>query len=371
MVAYKDRIVRLERNNALPRIVISPFGGESFEITFPEEAYALGLYEGYEYDTPTIRFAYESPSTPEQIFDYDVASGRRILLKTQEVPSGHNAELYQVERLALPARDGALIPVTILRLKETPVDGSAPLLLYGYGSYGATMPASFSTSILSMVDRGVIYAIAHIRGGSARGRQWYLDGKLEKKTNTFFDFVDSAEGLTGQGYGKAGNVVIYGGSAGGLLVGASVNLRPDLFGGVIAAVPFVDVLNTISDGELPLTPPEWVEWGNPVTDEAAYRTIKGYSPYDNIRTGTAYPPILATAGLTDYRVTYWEPAKWIARLRHEAAGGPFFLKTEMDAGHGGSAARFERLKERAHLYAFALRIFERHAQEPVRHMPPE
>ena len=230
-------------------------------------------------------------------------------------------------------------------------------MLYGYGSYGAYMDSGFNTNVLSLVDRGVVYAIAHIRGSSAKGRQWYLDGKLQKKMNTFTDFVAVAEALQARGYGRPNETVIYGGSAGGLLVGATVNLRPDLFGGVVAAVPFVDVINTISDAELPLTPPEWVEWGDPINDPEAHAYIASYSPYNNIRKGADYPPILATGGLTDYRVTYWEPAKWIARLRDEATGGPFLLKMNMGAGHSGSAARFERLHERAHDYAFALKVF--------------
>ena len=367
-VPFKDRLIRLERENALPRIVVSDYAREEeYEIDFDEAAYNLGLSPGYEFDTTTLRFTYESPSTPEQTFDYDLESRERMLRKTQEVPSGHNPALYAVERIFITAGDGAKVPVTILRLKSTPVNGTAPLLLYGYGSYGATMQAWFSTTILSLVDRGVVYATAHIRGGSAKGRQWYLDGKLDKKTNSFSDFADAAEELQELGYGRKGETVIYGGSAGGLLVGATLNLRPELFGGAIAAVPFVDVLNTISDADLPLTPPEWVEWGDPINDPEAYETIAGYSPYDNIRDDVEYPPVLATGGLTDYRVTYWEPAKWTARLRDEAKGGPFFLKMNMDAGHAGSAARFERLKERTHDYAFALKIFGLTEKAPVSH----
>ena len=367
-VPFADRLARLERENALPRLVISDYDDtESFEIVFAEQAYALGLEGGYEFDTDALRFTYESPSTPEQTYDFDMRTRERTLRKTQEVPSGHDPELYVVERFSVTAEDGAEIPVTVLRLRTTPVDGTAPLLLYGYGSYGITIPASFETNRLSLVDRGAIYAIAHIRGGAAKGRQWYLDGKLEQKTNSFTDFTRVAEDLQSRGYGRAGKTVIYGGSAGGLLVGAAVNLRPDLFGGVIGAVPFVDVLNTISDAELPLTPPEWVEWGDPIRDPQAYATIASYSPYDNIRDDVDYPPILATGGLADYRVTYWEPAKWVARLRDDARGGPFFLKTNMEAGHSGSAARFERLRERSHDYAFALKLFGLTERTPVRH----
>lgn len=367
-VPFADRMARLERENALPRIVVSDYdGASSFEIEFAEQAYALGLDGGYEFETDTLRFSYESPSTPEQTYDFDMRTRERTLRKTQEIPSGHDPDLYMVERFSVAAADGAEVPVTVLRLRKTPIDGTAPLLLYGYGSYGITIPASFETNRLSLVDRGVVYAIAHIRGGAAKGRQWYLDGKLDNKINSFTDFTRVAEELQARGYGRAGGTVIYGGSAGGLLVGAAVNLRPDLFGGVIGAVPFVDVLNTISDAELPLTPPEWVEWGDPILDPQAYATIAGYSPYDNIRDDVDYPPILATGGLADYRVTYWEPAKWVARLRDEARGGPFFLKMNMEAGHAGSAARFERLRERSHDYAFALKIFGLTERVPVDH----
>lgn len=363
---YKDYIVRLERENALPRIVISTYDGDERTVSFDEAAFALSLKSGYEYDTAFFRFTYESPSTPEQTFDYDMASDRRTLLKTQEVPSGHDASLYVVERIEAEGEDGAKIPVTILRLKTTPKDGSAPLLLYSYGSYGIATAANFSTNILPLVDRGAVYAIAHIRGGADKGRQWYLDGKLAKKMNTFTDFNASAEALIDGGYTSAGKIVSYGGSAGGLLVAASVNLRPDLYGGVIAAVPFIDVINTMSDAGLPLTPPEWEEWGNPIESAEQYRWIAEYSPYENIR-HTDYPPVMATGGLTDYRVTYWEPAKWVARLRDDAAGGPFVLRTNMGAGHGGSAARFERLDERAHLYAFALKAWGIEDAAPVKH----
>ena len=371
-VTFKDRLVRLERENALPRIVISDYAQDDvYEIDFDGAAYHLGLSPGYEFDTTSVRFTYESPAAPEQTFDFDMASRERVLRKTREVPSGHDADLYTVERLFVMAEDGAEIPVTLLKLRTTPVDGTAPLLLYGYGSYGATMPAWFNTGILSLVDRGVVYAVAHIRGSSAKGRQWYLDGKLDQKKNTFSDFANAAEQLQERGYGRKGETVIYGGSAGGLLVGATLNLRPELFGGAIAAVPFVDVINTISDAELPLTPPEWVEWGDPINDPRAYATIAAYSPYENIRDDIDYPPVLATGGLTDYRVTYWEPSKWIARLREEARGGPFFLKMNMDAGHAGSAARFERMKERTHDYAFALKLFGLTERAPVSHAQKE
>lgn len=365
-VPYKDHLVRLERQNALPRIIVATYSGEEHAIAFDEAAFSLNLNVGFEFDTANLRFTFESPSTPRQTFDYDMNTRTRNLRKTQEVPSGHDPSLYEVERIIARAEDGAEIPVTILRLKSTPLDGSAPALLYGYGAYGISMPAGFSTNILPLVDRGAVYAVAHIRGGADKGRQWYLDGKLDKKMNTFTDFITAAETLIDKGFTARKKIVSYGGSAGGLLVGATVNLRPDLFGGVIGAVPFVDVINTISDADLPLTPPEWEEWGNPITSAEDFRVISAYSPYDNI-SDAEYPPIMATSGLTDYRVTYWEPAKWIARLRDEAKGGPFVLRMNMGAGHGGSAARFEQLDERAHLYAFALRIWGIENIEPVAH----
>jgi oligopeptidase B len=242
--------------------------------------------------------------------------------------------------------------------REVALDGSAPCLLYGYGSYGMSMPASFRTGILSLVDRGFVYAIAHIRGGTEKGWRWYTDGKREKKTNTFTDFIACGEALIGAGYTSRGRIVAHGGSAGGMLMGAVANLAPDLFAGIIAEVPFVDVLNTMLDSELPLTPPEWPEWGNPAADEAAFRTILSYSPYDNVKP-QAYPAILALAGLTDPRVTYWEPAKWVARLRATmTGGGPVVLKLNMEAGHAGAAGRFDRLEEVALAYVFAIRCIE-------------
>lgn len=351
---YKDHLVRLERANALPRIVVRERAdGNEHAIEMDESAYDLGLGSG-EYNSTIMRYDYASPARPDQVFDYDMATRDRVLRKTREVPSGHNADDYVVERIMAPAWDGETIPVTILRRADTPVDGSAPLLLYGYGSYGITIPASFSTSRLSLVDRGFIYAIAHVRGSQAKGYQWYLDGKLEKKDNTFKDYVSAGRYLVEQGYGAEGRVVGHGGSAGGLLMGAAANMDPEMFGGIIAAVPFVDVINTMSDESLPLTPPEWPEWGNPITDEAAYDTIMAYSPYENVG-DKDYPAMLITGGLSDPRVTYWEPSKWAAQLRNEAPdAGPYYLRINMDAGHGGSTGRFEGLKETAIEYAFAL-----------------
>ena len=353
--AQKDYLAIMERENALPRIVIrSRADGGSHAISFDEAAFSLRLEGGYKFDVPILRFGYASPTTPDQVFDYDLNTHEKSLLKTREVPSGHKPADYIAERIMAPSWDGALVPVTLLRHKDTPIDGTAPVLLYGYGSYGMSMPADFRTGRLSLVDRGFIYAIAHIRGGMEKGYQWYLDGKLDKKTNTFKDFVAAGQYLVDQGYTQRGHIVGHGGSAGGLLVGAAVNMDPGLFGGIIAAVPFVDVLNTMSDESLPLTPPEWPEWGNPLTDETAYDQILAYSPYDNVG-ALDYPPMLITGGVTDPRVTYWEPAKWAAKLRHEAPeAGPYFVRINMDAGHGGASGRFEGLKEVAIEYAFAL-----------------
>jgi len=356
IAAFKDYLVRLERENALPRIVIQERAShKEHAIAFDEAAYSLGLGEGFEYDTHMLRFDYASPTTPDQEFDYDMAARTRTLLKTQEVPSGHNPQDYVAERIEAMARDGAKVPLTILRRKTTPVDGSAPVLLYGYGSYGYALPASFSTVRLSLVDRGFIYVVAHIRGGADKGYQWYLDGKRAKKQNTFNDFIDSAQFLIDKGYASKGRIVAQGGSAGGMLMGAVANQAPDLFGGFIAEVPFVDVMNTMSDASLPLTPPEWVEWGNPITSAEDYAIMAAYSPYDNVGE-KPYPPMLITGGLTDPRVTYWEPAKWAARLRARAPeAGPYVVKINMGAGHGGASGRFDNLKDDALNYAFALK----------------
>ncbi len=355
MDALKDHLIRLERHEGLPRIVVREReSGAEETIAFDEEAYALGTSVGYEYDTTQMRISYSSPSTPSQVFDYDLASKERVLRKEQEVPSGHNSEDYKVKRVLAPVRDGELVPVTILHHKDTPVDGSAPMLLYGYGSYGSTVSARFRTTPLALANRGMVYAIVHPRGSMAKGYQWYLDGKLEKKQNTFNDYVDAGNFLISEGYSSRGKVVGMGGSAGGLLMGAVVNQDPEMFAGIIAAVPFVDVINTISDDTLPLTPPEWTEWGNPITSAEDYDTIMAYSPYDQT-TNLPYPPMLITGGLTDPRVTYWEPSKWAAKLRYEAPdAGPYYLRTNMDAGHGGASGRFEGLKETALEYAFAL-----------------
>jgi oligopeptidase B len=356
--AFANHLVRAERVNALDTLVVTARDGAEHIVSFDEEAYALNLEGGYEYDTTTTRFVYQSPTTPRQTFDYDMATRERTLRKTQEVPSGHDPSRYVARRLFAKAPDGQEVPVTLLMLKDTPLDGSAPVLLYGYGSYGHAMEPSFSIRNLSLVDRGWIWATAHIRGGSDKGWGWFLDGRKEKKPNTFTDFIACAEHLVAEGYASKGRIAAYGGSAGGMLMGAVANLRPDLWGAIIAAVPFVDVLNTMSDTSLPLTPPEWPEWGNPIEDPAAYDLIASYSPYDQVA-AKAYPPILATGGLSDPRVTYWEPQKWVARLREHTTGdAPILLKINMEAGHGGASGRFDFLKEIALDYAFAVWAIE-------------
>lgn len=349
------RLIRLEREDGLPRIVIRDLtSGTETGIAFPEEAYGLGIDAGYEFETDRLRFVYASMARPAETYDYDLATGERVLMKRQEVPSGHDPEAYVVRRIFATAKDGAKVPVSLLHRRDLKLDGSAPCLLYGYGSYGSAMSASFRTRPLSLVDRGFVYAIAHIRGGTDKGWGWYLDGKRQNKPNSFSDFIAAGEMLAAEGFTSRGRIVAQGGSAGGMLMGAVANLAPELFAGIIAEVPFVDVLNTILDESLPLTPMEWPEWGDPIRDEAAFRTILGYSPYDNVK-AQAYPPILATGGLTDPRVTYWEPAKWVARLRATmTGGGPIMLHTNMDAGHAGAAGRFDSLKDTALAYAFAI-----------------
>jgi oligopeptidase B len=355
MELYSGHLVRLERANALPSIVIRDLKtGDEHAISFDEAAYSLDTMGGYEFDTTNLRFSYSSMTTPSEVYDYDMASRARVLRKRQEIPSGHDPANYVTTRIMATSHDGAQVPVSILHRRDLKRDGNAPLLLYGYGSYGMAMPASFSANRLSLVDRGFVYAIAHIRGGADKGWGWYLDGKREKKTNSFDDFAASGRALIDEKYTSAKRIVGHGGSAGGMLMGAAANRAGELFAGIVAEVPFVDVLNTMLDDTLPLTPPEWPEWGNPIESADDFRTILSYSPYENIA-ARDYPAILAMGGLTDPRVTYWEPAKWIARLRAiMVSGGPVLLRTNMGAGHGGASGRFNRLDEVAVAYAFAL-----------------
>ncbi|WP_430243897.1 S9 family peptidase [Neorhizobium sp. DAR64861/K0K2] len=356
-MAYEQHLIWLQRNQGLPEIIIRDRRtGEEHSIAFAEEAYSLGLSGAAEYDSTVIRFSYSSMTTPTQLYDYDMVSRTRTLLKTQEIPSGHNAADYVTRRVMAPSHDGELVPVSLLYRKDTPLDGTAPCLLYGYGAYGMTIPASFSTNNLSLADRGFIYAIAHIRGGKDKGFAWYEDGKMEAKENTFKDFIAAADHLVAEGFTSYENIIAEGGSAGGMLMGAIANMAPEKFAGIIAAVPFVDVLNTMLDDTLPLTPPEWPEWGNPIESLEEYQWIAAYSPYDNVG-AKPYPPILAISGLTDPRVTYWEPTKWVAKLREFSTGSaPILLKTNMAAGHGGKSGRFQRLEEIAFEYAFAIKV---------------
>lgn len=355
--AYARHLIWLERRDGLPRIVIRDRQtGEEHAIAFAEEAYSLGLHGAAEYDTDVIRFSYSSMTTPSQLFDYNMVTRERVLLKTQEVPSGHNPDDYVTRRVMATSHDGALVPVSLLYRKDTPLDGSAPCLLYGYGAYGISIPASFSTNNLSLADRGFVYALAHIRGGKDKGFEWYETGKMEHKQNTFKDFIAAADHLVKEGFTSYEGIIAEGGSAGGMLMGAVANMAPEKFAGIIAAVPFVDVLTTMLDDTLPLTPPEWPEWGNPLESEEEYQWIAAYSPYDNVA-AKPYPPLLAISGLTDPRVTYWEPTKWVAKLREKTTGdAPILLKTNMAAGHGGKSGRFQRLEEIAFEYAFALKV---------------
>ncbi|WP_374529202.1 S9 family peptidase [Novosphingobium sp.] len=321
-------------------------------IVFPEASYSAGLGDNPEWAVSTLRLSYESMVSPASVLDYDVAARTLTTLKVQEIPSGYDASRYVTERLEIPARDGTPIPVSVVMRKDRV--GSGPLHLYGYGAYGIAIEPGFSTTRLSLVDRGFAYAIAHIRGGDDLGRAWYKAGKLERRTNTFTDFVDVAKGLIERGLTEAGRISISGGSAGGELMGAVINSDPALWGAVVAHVPFVDVLATMLDPTLPLTPGEWPEWGNPIEDKAAFELIRSYSPYDQVR-AQAYPPLLVTAGLNDPRVTYWEPAKWVAKLRElKTDSNELLLKTNMGAGHGGKSGRFESLKETAEEFAFIL-----------------
>jgi len=365
---YKDYLVRLQRRNALPEIIVHRFSDSSeYAIHFDEPAFALSLEGRLEYDTRKLRFRYSSMTTPDQIYDFDMQTQQRILRKSRQIPTGHRPQDYCTERIFAKARDGNNIPVSLLYRRDTPVDGSAPILLYGYGAYGLSLPAAFSSTRLSLVDRGFVYAIAHVRGGMECGYRWYQQGKLADKHHSFEDFIDVAQTLIDQQRGHPQQIFAQGASAGGLLMGAVANLRPDLFAAIIAEVPFVDVLNTMCDSTLPLTPPEWPEWGNPLEDANAYDWIADYSPYENV-TEQHYPHMLVTAGLSDPRVTYWEPAKWVARLRMLKTDSHWLLlKTNLQAGHGGASGRFEQLKEDALNVAFIMKVLNVIPDSPRKH----
>jgi oligopeptidase B len=353
---FRDFFIVDGREDGLDQIEIHRYDDSIApqRIRFPEASYDAGLGNNPEYAMDVLRVGYESMVTPGTEYDYDVATGELTTLKVQEIPSGYQAAKYRTERLKITARDGTEVPVSIVYPADFPKDGSRPLFLYAYGAYGYAIPPGFSTGRLSLLDRGFAYAIAHIRGGDDLGQQWYLHGKLEKRANTFNDFVDVAKGLIADGWTSAGKIAIAGRSAGGELMGAVVNSDPELWGAVIADVPFVDVLNTMLDAELPLTPGEWPEWGNPIEDKAAFELIRGYSPYDQVK-AQAYPPMFISGGLNDPRVTYWEPAKWAAKLRAtKTDDNVLLLKTNMGAGHGGKSGRFESLREGAEEHAFVL-----------------
>ncbi len=353
--SHRDHLLVTSRVDGLDQLVLRDYAsGAEERVPFAEASYNASFAGNPEFAPAAYRLAYSSMVTPATVYDYHPANDRLESLKVQEIPSGYDAKKYVTERLMIAARDGKQVPVSIVRLKDSPKDGSGKLFLYGYGAYGYAIPPSFSTGRLSLVDRGYAYAIAHIRGGDDLGYQWFLDGKLKARTNSFNDFVDVAKGLVSAGYAKPGRIAAQGGSAGGELMGAAVNQAPELFGAVVADVPFVDVLNTMLDDTLPLTPGEWTEWGNPILDKAAFDLIKSYSPYDNV-TAQAYPPMLITGGLNDPRVTYWEPAKWAARLREKKTDDNLLLlKINMGAGHGGKSGRWNALQEVAEAYAFVL-----------------
>ncbi len=354
---FRDYFVLEAREDGLDQVDIRTYDAPLTpgRIAFPEATYVAGLGDNPEYHQDKLRIEYESMITPETVYDYDVATGTLETLKVQEIPSGYDPSIYVTERVNIPSRDGeTMIPVSLVYRKDTKRDGNAPLHLYAYGSYGYRVAPGFSTTRLSLVDRGMIYAVAHVRGGDDLGRAWYLAGKTSQRKNTFNDFIDVARGLIAKGYTRAGKISIEGRSAGGQVMGVVYNEAPELWGAVLAGVPFVDVINTMVDESLPLTPGEWPEWGNPLTDQAAFDYILSYSPYDNV-TSKAYPPMLVSAGLNDPRVTYWEPAKWVAKLRATRTNDALLLlRTNMGAGHAGKSGRWGALHEDAEEYAFVL-----------------
>ncbi len=358
LAAFASYLLITGRRDGLDQVRLRRDDGSETVIPFAEASYTAGPGSNPEPDAPLLRLNYSSMVTPATVFDYDVAAGTLVTRKVQQVPSGYDPGHYATERVTITACDGARVPVSIVYKKGFLRDGSGKLHLYAYGAYGYATPPSFSANRLSLLDRGLAFAIAHIRGGDDLGYQWYLDGKLEQRTNTFNDFVDVARGLNALGWAAPGHISASGGSAGGELMGAIVNSDPELWRAVVAHVPFVDVLNTMLDDSLPLTPGEWSEWGNPIADKAAFELLKSYSPYDNVK-AQAYPPLLITAGLHDPRVTYWEPAKWTAKLRATKTDSNILLpKTNMGAGHGGKSGRFSALQETAEEYAFILAQFE-------------
>ncbi len=355
LTTFRNLMVIEERIDGLSQIRLRDYAdGAEHYIGFPEASYVAGLGGNREYAVDRLRINYQSMVTPNTVYDYHLANGRLETLKVREIPSGYDASQYVTERLVAPARDGVMVPVSVVYRRDFIKNGNGRLHVYGYGAYGHAIPPGFSTNRLSLLDRGFACAIAHVRGGDDLGYQWYLDGKLFKRTNTFNDFVDVTRYLIDNGFASEGRVTAAGGSAGGELMGAIVNEAPELYGAIAAHVPFVDVLNTMLDDTLPLTPGEWSEWGNPITDKAAFEYILSYSPYDNVRAQSC-PPMLVTAGLNDPRVTYWEPAKWVAKLRATRTDDNILLlNTNMGAGHGGKSGRYTALEEAAEEYVFFL-----------------
>lgn len=345
--AFKSHLVLSMREKGLPTLRIRPLsGGDEHTISFPETSYSSGLSTNAEFDTDLLRLRYTSMITPNSIFDYNVKTRERTLLKEQPVLGGYDRTLYKTERLYAKAGDGAEVPVALVYRTDRKQEGGNPLLLVSYGSYGASTDASFSSNTISLLDRGVIYAQAQIRGGSDKGRLWYEQGRLRHKMNTFTDFIAAAEHLVARGYTKPDRLAIQGGSAGGLLIGAVLNLKPELFRAAIADVPFVDVINTMLDDDLPLTVTEFEQWGNP-REKDDFEYMIRYSPYDNVG-AKPYPAVLSMTGFHDSQVSYWEPAKWVARLRDKTTGKyPFVLKVNLEAAHGGASGRYERLREQA------------------------
>ncbi|HEY0149970.1 MAG TPA: S9 family peptidase [Allosphingosinicella sp.] len=354
VTSYRDHLAITERVEGLDQLRLRSYDGKETRIPFKEASYEAGFGGNPDYAPEAYRVSYSSMVTPATVYDYHPKTGKLEQLKIQEIPSGYDPSQYVTERLMLPARDGKKVPVSVVYKKGFEKNGQGKLFLYAYGAYGYAIPPSFSTSRISLLDRGYAYAIAHIRGGDDLGYDWFLQGKLDKRTNTFNDFVDAAKGLIAEKFTKAGNIGIQGGSAGGELMGVVANTNPELWGAVVADVPFVDVLNTMQDESLPLTPGEWPEWGNPIKDKAAFEYIRSYSPYDQVK-AQAYPPLLITGGLNDPRVTYWEPAKWSAKLRElKTDDNLLLLKINMGAGHGGKSGRWERVHEIAEAFAFII-----------------
>lgn len=355
VTVFKNYLVLEERTNGITQLHITDLQGKnSYLIPFADQSYLASVGDNREFDTDVLRYDYESMRLPSSVYDFNMKTRQQVLIKRDEVPN-YDENLYRTERVFLTVRDGTKVPVSLIMKKDLKLDGSAPMLVYGYGSYGANMDPWFNSEIFSLVDRGFVYAKAHIRGGAEMGREWYDQGRTVNKKNTFYDFIDCTMELVNLRYANPQRIYAMGGSAGGLLMGAVMNMRPDLYKGIVAQVPFVDVITTMLDDSIPLTTSEYDEWGNP-NEKMAYDYIKSYSPYDNVK-DARYPNVLVTTGLHDSQVQYWEPAKWVPRLReHNKGDSVILLKTDLEAGHGGASGRFDQLKETATEYAFILML---------------